>query len=135
MTDMRLVVAGAGGRMGRALVRAIAAESGVILEAAIERSGSPLIGEDSGEIAGLPSNATKISSDAKDALSNADGIIDFTSPSATLSIASFSDGVVHVIGTTGLSDADQAMRPVEFRDLCEDLRLLASVRGNAHTGM
>lgn len=108
MTDMRLVVAGAGGRMGRALVRAIAAEPGVVLEAAIERSGSPFIGEDSGQIAGLSSNGMIISADAKGAMSQADGIIDFTSPSATLSIASNADGVVHVIGTTGLSDSDHA---------------------------
>lgn len=105
---MRLVVAGAGGRMGRALVRTIAAEPGVVLEAAIERSGSPFIGDDSGEIAGLSSNGTIVSPDAKDAMSQADGIIDFTSPSATLSIAAIAHSVVHVIGTTGLSDSDQA---------------------------
>jgi 4-hydroxy-tetrahydrodipicolinate reductase len=107
MTDMRLVVAGAGGRMGRALVRAIAAEPGAVLAAAIERSGSQFIGKDSGEIAGLPNNATSISSDAKVAMSQADGIIDFTSPSATLSIAAIAENLVHVIGTTGLSDSDQ----------------------------
>ncbi|MHA1559575.1 MAG: 4-hydroxy-tetrahydrodipicolinate reductase [Alphaproteobacteria bacterium] len=106
MTDMRLVVAGAGGRMGRTLVRAIAAEPGVVLEAAIEQSGSPFIGEDSGEIAGLARNAIKVSADAKDAMSHADGIIDFTSPSATVSIAAIVASAVHVIGTTGLSDSD-----------------------------
>ena len=52
MSDMRLIVAGAGGRMGRMLVDAIAASQGVVLAGALEAPGSPLIGQDAGELAG-----------------------------------------------------------------------------------
>ena len=50
--DMRLVVAGAGGRMGRTLIHAIAATKGVTLAGAVEAAGSAVIGRDAGELAG-----------------------------------------------------------------------------------
>ncbi|HML13153.1 MAG TPA: 4-hydroxy-tetrahydrodipicolinate reductase, partial [Xanthobacteraceae bacterium] len=46
MPDMRLIVAGAGGRMGRTLVKAISETGGVALAGAIEGQGSPLLGQD-----------------------------------------------------------------------------------------
>src|SRR5262245_52781049 len=49
MSDMRLIVAGAGGRMGRTLINAIAATDGLTLAGAIEASGSSIIGRDAGE--------------------------------------------------------------------------------------
>jgi len=54
MADTRLIVAGAGGRMGRTLVRAIAGTPGLMLAGATEGEGSPLLGQDSGALAGLP---------------------------------------------------------------------------------
>ena len=56
MPDMRLIVAGAGGRMGRTLVKAIAETPGLTLAGATEGEGSPLLGQDSGVLAGLPPN-------------------------------------------------------------------------------
>ncbi len=50
---MKLVVVGAAGRMGQTLIRTIHAMPGVRVFAAVERSGSPFIGRDAGEIAGL----------------------------------------------------------------------------------
>src|SRR5262245_17498527 len=49
MADMRLVVAGAGGRMGRTLIHGIAATEGVSLAGAVEAKGSAVIGRDAGE--------------------------------------------------------------------------------------
>ena len=46
MSDMRLIVAGAGGRMGRTLIHAIAAMDGAILAGAVEAAGSAVIGRD-----------------------------------------------------------------------------------------
>ena len=54
MADMRLVIVGAGGRMGRTVMRAIADTPGVVLAGAAEQPGSPLIGQDAGVLAGLP---------------------------------------------------------------------------------
>ncbi len=53
MSDMRLVVAGAGGRMGRTVIRAIAETDGVALAGAVEGPGSAVIGRDAGELAGI----------------------------------------------------------------------------------
>ena len=64
MADMRLVVAGAGGRMGRTLVKAIADSKGFALAGALEDARSPLIGWDAGTLAGLPENGVKLTGDA-----------------------------------------------------------------------
>ena len=64
-SDMRLVIAGAGGRMGRALIHAIAATKGVTLAGAVEAAGSAVIGRDAGELAGLGANGIKVTSDAR----------------------------------------------------------------------
>ncbi|HEY5966025.1 MAG TPA: 4-hydroxy-tetrahydrodipicolinate reductase, partial [Xanthobacteraceae bacterium] len=55
MSDMRLIVAGAGGRMGRTLIKAIAETRGMTLAGAIDAPGSAVIGRDAGELAGLGS--------------------------------------------------------------------------------
>ena len=65
MSDMRLIVAGAGGRMGRTLVKAIAQTDGVCLVGAAEPEGSLLVGEDSGVLAGLPPNRVPVVSDVR----------------------------------------------------------------------
>jgi len=76
MAEMRLVVAGAGGRMGRTLVKAIADSKDFALAGALEDSRSPLIGWDSGTLAGLPENDIKLAGDAGPLLAKANGIID-----------------------------------------------------------
>ena len=63
MSDMRLVVAGAGGRMGRTLIHAIAASEGAALAGAVEAAGSAVIGRDAGELAGLGTNGIVVASD------------------------------------------------------------------------
>ena len=108
MTAMRLVVAGAGGRMGRTLVKAIADNKDFALAGALEDARSPLIGWDSGVLAGIPENGVKLAGDARPLLAQADGIVDFTAPVATTEFAAQAAalGKVHIIGTTGLSKAD-----------------------------
>jgi 4-hydroxy-tetrahydrodipicolinate reductase len=110
MTDMRLVVLGAGGRMGRTLVKAIAEAPGLALAGAVEDPGSPFVGEDSGLLAGLSPNRVPVVSDLKPLLLAADGIVDFTVPVATVAAASQAGQarLVHIIGTTGLSADDEA---------------------------
>jgi 4-hydroxy-tetrahydrodipicolinate reductase len=110
MSDMRLVVVGAAGRMGQALVRAIHRTPGVTLAAAIERKESQALGHDAGLSAGLGPIGIPITDDPLPAFAAADGVVDFTHPTAT---AAFSElaaqaRLVHVVGTTGLSEADFA---------------------------
>jgi 4-hydroxy-tetrahydrodipicolinate reductase len=111
MADMRLIVAGASGRMGRALVRLIADTPGVVLAGALASPGSALLGQDAGVLAGLPANGIKLSADLRSLSADADGIVDFTTPHATLANAAIAAerGLVHVIGTTGLSASDEAV--------------------------
>ena|SRR5258708_6615098 len=111
MSDMRLIVAGAGGRMGRALTRAIAETKGAILAGALEAPGSELLGKDAGTLAGLPANGVKLSADLWSLSAQADGILDFTVPAATIANVAIAAqrGLVHVVGTTGLSASDNAV--------------------------
>ena len=111
MADMRLIVAGAGGRMGRALVRVISETPGAVLAGALEAPGSELLGKDAGVLAGLPANDVKLSADLWELSKNADGILDFTVPAATIANVAIAAqrGLVHVVGTTGLSESDMAV--------------------------
>ena len=77
MSDMRLIVAGAGGRMGRALTRVISETPGAVLAGALEAPGSELLGKDAGVLAGLPANGVKLSADLWSLSANADGILGF----------------------------------------------------------
>jgi 4-hydroxy-tetrahydrodipicolinate reductase len=110
MPEMRLVVAGAGGRMGRTLVKAIADNTNCELAGALEDARSPLLGWDAGTLAGLGENHVKLIGDPSKIMGDIDGIIDFTIPAATVSYAAMAakSGKVHIIGTTGLSSDDEA---------------------------
>jgi 4-hydroxy-tetrahydrodipicolinate reductase len=111
MSEMRLIVAGAGGRMGRALTRVISETKGAVLAGALEAPGSELLGKDAGVLAGLPANGVELSADLWSMSANADGILDFTIPGATIANVAIAAqrGLVHVIGTTGLSPSDNAV--------------------------
>jgi 4-hydroxy-tetrahydrodipicolinate reductase len=111
MADMRLIVAGAGGRMGRALVRVISETPGAVVTGALEAPGSALLGKDSGVLAGLPANGVELSADLWKLSANADAIVDFTVPAATIANVAIAAerGLVHIVGTTGLSASDMAV--------------------------
>lgn len=122
MGEIKVVVAGAGGRMGAANIRAVAALSGlalhgaavnaqtVRLHAAVDRPGTPAIGQDAGLYAGIGALGVLITDDIDAALVGADAVIDFTAPGASVALAAKAAalGLVHVIGTTGCSAEDDA---------------------------
>src|SRR5262245_35329945 len=111
MADMRLVVAGAGGRMGRTLIHGIAATEGVSLAGAVEAKGSAVIGRDRGRLAGPRPDGVTVASEVEPLLARAEGLIDFTVPAATRAFAELTarQGLVHIIGTTGLTAEDDAL--------------------------
>src|ERR1700681_588446 len=111
MSEMRLIVAGAGGRMGRALTRVTSETPGAVLAGALEAPGSDQLGKDAGTLAGLPANGVLLSADLWSLSANADGILDFTVPGATIANVAIAAQrrLVHVIGTTGLSSSDDAV--------------------------
>ncbi len=111
MAEMRLIVAGAGGRMGRTIIKAIAETDGVVLAGAVEAKGAAVLGRDAGELAGIGANGIKVATEVEPLLSAADGVIDFTIPAATVMLAEIAarHGRVHIIGTTGLKYGDEKL--------------------------
>ncbi|MBY5696036.1 4-hydroxy-tetrahydrodipicolinate reductase [Rhizobium leguminosarum] len=107
---MKLVVVGAAGRMGQTLIRLIHSIEGVNLHAAVERAGSPFVGKDAGEIAGLGPTGVIIGDDPLNAFLDAEGVLDFTSPAATVEFSGLAAQarIVHVVGTTGCLPDDNA---------------------------
>ena len=105
-----IVVTGVSGRMGQMLVKTIAASDKARLVAAVEREGSPWIGRDLGEAMGGPASGVIVTDDPVEAFAKAQGVIDFTTPAATVTFAGLAAQAraVHVIGTTGLSEDDLA---------------------------
>ena len=103
---MRAIVAGAGGRMGQALIRAIAADETIDLGAALDRPGAEAIGRDSGTLAGLEANGIAVSDEPLQAFVDGRGVIDFTAPDNTVALSELAAQarIPHIIGTTGLTD-------------------------------
>ena len=110
MDGWKILVAGAGGRMGAAVIRTVTENEGMSLAGALERAGSDTIGKDAGELAGLPPAGVIVTDNMDAALEGVDAIIDFTVPMATVALASEAAkrSLVHVIGTTGCTAEDGA---------------------------
>lgn len=110
MGEMRLVVVGAAGRMGRMLVKTIHETPGATVCGAIENEGSVALGQDAGLLAGIGEIGVRISDDPLPLFAQAEGVLDFTIPAATRAFAGLAAQarIVHVVGTTGLSEDDIA---------------------------
>jgi 4-hydroxy-tetrahydrodipicolinate reductase len=108
MSEMGLIVVGAAGRMGRTLVRVLAETGSAVLVGAVEKTGAPELGKDSGTLAGLAENGIKVTDDPLALFARADGVLDFTAPAATVAFSELAAQarIVHVVGTTGLSPDD-----------------------------
>ncbi|MFE3838024.1 4-hydroxy-tetrahydrodipicolinate reductase [Pseudogemmobacter sonorensis] len=105
-----IVITGASGRMGRMLARTVVESGKARLVAAVEREGHDWIGRDLGEALGGAPFGARVTDDPVEAISQAQAVIDFTAPAATVEFAALAAQAraVHVIGTTGLEEADLA---------------------------
>ncbi len=131
MSNLRIVIAGAGGRMGRTLIRAVQEHEGLTLVGALEHSGSSHLGADAGVLAGLGAIGIGVEADGTAALDKVDAVIDFTSPEASLRLARrlSGSGAAQIIGTTGFSGEESVA-------LAEAARTLAIVKsGNMSLGV
>lgn len=106
-----IVITGASGRMGRALIEATLEAEGASLSGATVRSSSTLVGADAGELVGRGHRNAPIQSNLNAFASSNPVVIDFTTIDATLDHLQWclTQGVPCVIGTTGFSDAQEAM--------------------------
>ena len=110
MSDLKVVIAGAAGRMGRTLIRALHETPGVRLSGALEAKGHPDLGKDAGVLAGLAPANIALTDDPLPLIAEAQAVIDFTRPQTSVELADLAAQarIVHVIGTTGFSKDDEA---------------------------
>lgn len=107
--DIKIAVTGAGGRMGRTLIRLIDETAGLALSGGIEAEGSAHLGADLGTLAGLAPLGLAATADALSVIKDADALVDFSVPAASVEFAALTAQarIVHVIGTTGFTAADE----------------------------
>ena len=115
---LRVAIAGASGRMGRALIEAVTASPDLALSGALDVAGGPEVGKDATEFLGRKSGVL-VSADLRAGLGQADVLIDFTRPEGTLAhLAACRElGVNAVVGTTGFSDAQKTEIAEAARDI------------------
>jgi 4-hydroxy-tetrahydrodipicolinate reductase len=106
---MRLIVNGCAGRMGRTLIRLIRADPALDLAGGLEAKDSAALGQDLGVLAGGEKLGINASDDALALMAAADGVIDFTTPAASVELAGLAAQArsVHIIGTTGFDAAQE----------------------------
>ena len=105
-----LVITGASGRMGQQLAQMISASKTARLVGAVERKGHDWVGQDLGVAMGGARLGVTVTDDPLEAFAQAQGVVDFTAPAATLEFAKLAAQarLVHVIGTTGFTDDELA---------------------------
>lgn len=111
MTAYRIGVVGCAGRMGRMVVREIAASEGATLVGGTERPGAAELGQDLGELAGIGRLGVAVGDDPVTLFANVDAVIDFTGPAATVIHADLAAQAraVLISGATGLSAEQSAI--------------------------
>ncbi|MBA2815801.1 4-hydroxy-tetrahydrodipicolinate reductase [Candidatus Pantoea persica] len=110
MSNYRIAIVGAPGRMGRYLIDATQQAEGVELVAALARPGASLVGSDAGELAGLGKIGILITDDLRSVINDFDVLVDFTRPEGTLHYLALcrEHKKAMVIGTTGFDEAGKA---------------------------
>lgn len=106
MERIRVIVDGAGGRMGRMIVAGLNRQSDMTLAGAVDAPGAPVVGSDAGELAGIGTLGVAVTDSLETVIERGDVVIEFTSPEATL--ANMRTVVRHgkrmIIATTGYSE-------------------------------
>ena len=118
---IKIVVIGAGGRMGKTIVKCIDDTEGVIIAGGTEHSGNPAIGNDLGDLAGIGKKGISVVENIESALADCDVIIDFTTPDSSIKTldAALSLRKSIIIGTTGFSrDQKEIIRKAAEKIRC-----------------
>ncbi len=109
MAELRIGIAGCGGRMGRMVALELLETKGTRLAGGIDVAGSPYLGRDLGELAGVGALGIKAGTDALGLFRASGAVIDFSAPAASVGHAKIAaaTGKPLVIGTTGLDAAQE----------------------------
>jgi 4-hydroxy-tetrahydrodipicolinate reductase len=109
MADIRIAIMGAAGRMGRELTRAVFHTPGCLVAGGTEAKGSDAVGKDLGELAGVGQIGAAVTDSPLELFAKVNAILDFTTPKVSVEYAGLAAQarIVHVLGTTGLSDQDE----------------------------
>ena len=110
MSNIKIVVVGAAGRMGRTLIGQVSRTPGCEISGATEPAGSQFLGRDAGALAGIEPLGVAITDDPLELIAKANAVLDFTSPAAAVEHAALcaQARIVHVIGTTGFEAEHEA---------------------------
>ena len=108
---MKIGIIGAGGRMGQASIRQVMQTPGCTVAAASDAPGSPAVGRDAGEVAGVGALGLEVAGNAAAVFAASEAVIEFTLPGPTVAHAAIAAeaGVPHIVGTTGLDAAQEEM--------------------------
>ncbi len=117
---IKILVIGAAGRMGKTIVSCINDTPGVEIAGGTEMPGSPAVGKDVGDIAGIGPRNVFIGTDLGKALQACDTAIDFSTPESTMETLRQAArlGKAVVVGSTGFSTEQKK----EISDLCRKIR-------------
>ena len=107
---IRISIFGAAGRMGRSMVSNLADFPELSLVAAVEAPGSPFLGRDAGELAGVAPLGVPVTDDAEAAVAGCDLAIDFTFHTAVPEHAALArkHRRALLVGTTALTAEERA---------------------------
>ena len=127
----KIAIVGASGRMGQMLIQSVLASNKVKLAGVTEREGHDWLGQDLGVCMGGAEIGINVSNNPMEVFKNADAVIDFTSPKATIEHAKLAvkAGIVHVIGTTGMDSSHLD----KLKNLSKDIVIIRA--GNMSLGL
>ena len=131
---LKLGILGADGRMGAAVIRAVAETDNLQLGAALTAPSSPGLGKDAGALSEIDANGIILTDDVQAGLNACDVLIDFSAPKAALKAADILSNKntrcrAMVSGTTGFTEAENA----KFDAASKELALLRA--GNFSPGV
>jgi len=112
-----IVIVGARGRMGKALLREIIISDTMVLEAAVDRSGGPGLGQDAGRLVGLHEVGLVVTDELLPRRSSV--VVDFSLAQATeANVRKCADaGVPLILGTTGLQKPTRELLRAAAKDI------------------
>jgi len=107
---IRIVISGAAGRMGRAIIALAREDPDFKIVGAIEAKGHPDLGKDAGTVGGVSPLDVQLSGDLAQVIADADVVVDFSEKGNSLACVDIARqaGKAMVIGTTGFSDEEIA---------------------------